>query len=451
MNKEHVFYVKGMHCSSCEVLIEKKLLELNGIKSVEASTPKEQVLIEYVGDRPRVEDLNRLFKKGGYVFSDVSSGGTGYSQGNIFKSIVIALVLIVGFLFINKLGFANSVNVNSKSSLGAFLVFGLLAGFSTCAALVGGIVLSMSKQWADFYPGHSMAQKLQPHLMFNAGRLLFFAVLGAILGGIGSKLQVSLGITSVLIILISLVMLVLGLQMLGLKSFQRVQFTLPKFVTRYISDETKFKGRYLPFLMGGLTFFLPCGFTLTAQGVALLSGNILSGGLIMFFFALGTVPALFLIGLSSAKFSEKPHRAAGFLKVAGILVLFFALFNLNSQLNILGLPSFNNLTSTAAAPSQTNDLPPMINGQQVIKMDASSRGYVPNKFIVKVNVPVRWEITDKGVSGCTNAVIARGLFDGEISLKSGGTSVKEFTPTKIGRYKFSCWMGMIAGAIEVIN
>ena len=64
--KEHIYYIKGMHCASCEVLIEKKLLELENIKSVEASTAKGEVLIEYEDKRPTLERLNEIFSaKGG--------------------------------------------------------------------------------------------------------------------------------------------------------------------------------------------------------------------------------------------------------------------------------------------------------------------------------------------------------------------------------------------------
>ncbi len=30
--REKTYFVKGMHCASCEILIEKKLLELKGTK-----------------------------------------------------------------------------------------------------------------------------------------------------------------------------------------------------------------------------------------------------------------------------------------------------------------------------------------------------------------------------------------------------------------------------------
>ena len=231
--------------------------------------------------------------------------------------------------------------------------------------------------------------------------------------------------------------------------FQKFQIRMPRFITRQVSDENNFSGKKMPFLLGAGTFFLPCGFTVTSQGVALLSGSFWQGGLIMLFFALGTAPMLFLIGLSSVKFVSRPHTAAKFLKTAGLLVLFFALFNINAQFNVLGWPSisdwFNSGSPTKARPTT------LIEGEQVIKMEASASGYQPDYFKIKVGVPVRWEIKDTGTSGCTNAVIARGLFSGQIDLKPGKTAIKKFTPLRVGRYKFSCWMGMINGIIDVVD
>ncbi|OIP86746.1 hypothetical protein AUK05_02850 [Candidatus Shapirobacteria bacterium CG2_30_35_20] len=77
------------------------------------------------------------------------------------------------------------------------------------------------------------------------------------------------------------------------------------------------------------------------------------------------------------------------------------------------------------------------------------RGYTSSTFTIKAGLPVRWEITDRGTAGCTNAVISRSLFQGQINLVPGTTSVREFTaPTT---YRFSCWMGMISSTIEVVK
>lgn len=457
--KECTYYVKGMHCASCEILIEKKLLELGNIESAEASSDKNRVFIVYKGEKPNIDRLNKIFKEENYHFSDQPEKVAEEKEKNNFFLIVgMALIVIIGFFLVKNSGLAGLVNVNSTSSLPMFFFLGLLAGVSSCAALVGGLILSMSKQWTETYSEkNSTLEKLQPHLMFNIGRLVSYTILGAVIGAIGSKLQISLTFTSVLITVVSVMMIFLALQMLGIKAFRRFQFTMPKFITRGITNETKFQGKYMPFLMGAFTFFLPCGFTITAQGLALISGSALQGALIMLFFALGTLPALLVIGLSAVKFSQKPHLAGKFLKIAGILVLFFALYNINTQLNVLGFSSFSDIKFDSSSQQSTNNndseegLPPIVNGKQVIKMDASSSGYKPNYFKVKTGTPVIWEITDTGTSGCTNAIISRGLFADEIPLTPGKVSVKEFTPTKTGKYKFSCWMGMVSGIIEVVD
>ncbi len=453
--KEHIYFVKGMHCASCELLIEKRLLAFRGIKSVEAKADKGEVLIEYTEEKPNTEKLNRIFKEDNYVFFDKPFEAEIPKEKNIFSAIIIAALIILGFLYLNKLGLSGLLNVSSKSSLPAFFVLGLLAGISSCAALIGGMILSMSKQWLAIYSEKmSTFKKLQPHLLFNFGRIASYVFFGAILGAVGGKLYISLQFTSFLIFAVSALMLAMAFQMLGVKAFRKFQFALPRSFTRYISDEKNFKGGYMPFIMGALTFFLPCGFTITAQGLALLSGNPVQGGLIMGLFALGTTPTLLLIGLSAVKFFSRPHLAYQFSKVAGILILFFALFNINNQLNVLGLSSFTDVKNGFSQNSKTIDnsgLAPIVNGKQILKMDALSSGYSPNYFKVKVGLPVRWEITDKGTSGCTNAIISKNLFEGEIPLTPGQTSIKEFTLEKPGKYKFSCWMGMISGIIEVVD
>jgi sulfite exporter TauE/SafE/copper chaperone CopZ/plastocyanin len=455
--EEFVYYVKGMHCASCELLIERELLKIKNIRSVEASVSKGTVRIVYQGERPKIQRLNSIFKKYGYTFFEKP---INLEKTNYFTNVLLPAVLVIFLFFALKNSpLASLVNVTSSSSLPTFFFFGLFAGFSTCAALVGGLLLSLAKQWGQIYAREEkFLTKLQPYLLFNLGRILSFALLGGIIGLVGAKIKFSLGFTAILILLVSLLMVALGLQMLGVKYFQKFQITLPRFITRKIADEKNFQGKFMPILLGAFTFFLPCGFTLTAQSLALISGSFWQGAAIMFFFALGTAVGLLAIGFSSVKFLEKPHLSEKFLKVAGTLVLFFAFYNFNAQLNVLGLPSLSDLKldSFAQAISQKNsfndkDLPPIVNGKQIIKMKASRYGYEPNYFKVRVGIPVRWEIEDVGTSGCTNAIVAKGLFPDEIPLTPGKVSVKEFTPTRPGKYKFSCWMGMVSGIIEVVE
>ena len=341
MTKEYTYSIDGMHCAACEVLIEKKLLALPGVKAVNASTAQGKATIEYEGEKPTVGALNQIFKKDHYTFFEGERPALSRAKKEGISSTLIgfavALALVIGFLFLGKLGISGFLTIASDSSLVTFFGFGLLAGLSSCAALVGGIMLSMSKQWMGLYTVEQGAyRKLQPHVLFTVGRIVSYGILGGALGLIGSRIALSFQVTAILVMVISLVMIVLGLQMLGVPGFRKFQIGLPKFITRYIANESHFQAKYMPLVMGALTFFLPCGFTVTAQTIALLSQNTVRGALIMLAFVLGTTPILLLIGASSVAFLSKPRLAMVFSQTAGFLVLFFALYNIYTQASVLG-------------------------------------------------------------------------------------------------------------------
>lgn len=443
--KSTTYSVSGTHCRSCELLIENEVKKLPGVKSVSASSTEGTVKIEYKKHQPDTNILNKLFKENGYVFSDnslknnhpsLSKEGLGVGskeKGDLFFSIFLVGILLLIFYFMQQSGIFASFNVSASSFPIAFFPFGLLAGFSTCAALVGGLVLSLSQSWSKY--------KLVPVISFNLGRLIIFSLFGAILGYFGSFFRLSITVNIIITLAVSILMLVLGLQMLGVKAFQKFSLALPKSFTGKFSSADKFQGKYLPFILGGLTFFLPCGFTLTTQSLALASGSPATGALIMGFFALGTFIPLFLIGLTGTKITGNKTVS----QVAGLLLLVFALFNFKNQYNLLNVGAPLAGAQSVASVSTTNEV-------AVLKMNAAASGYTPSSFKVKAGQKVRWEITDTGTSGCTNGVIARSLFQGVINLVPGTTSVQEFTaPTTPGTYRFSCWMGMISGTIEVIN
>lgn len=454
---EVTYYVQGMHCASCELIVERRLLELKEVLAVDASLNRREVRIKCVGGTPSVQDLNRLFKEEGYTLSEHPLPERASDSLSIQKILGVggvALLLLAALYTVNRMGLSGLTVVDSSSSLPLFFVFGLLAGLSSCAALVGGIVLSMTKQWSGLYSNNeSFWVRLQPNLLFNLGRLVSYSVFGAALGMIGGVFRVSEAFSSALVVLVSIAMIILALQMLGVRTPARFQPTMPRSMLRYVADESNFKGRFLPFLMGAFTFFLPCGFTLTTQGLAVASGTPIQGALVMFFFALGTSPSLLTIGIASMELSKKPHLSQLLSRVAGILVLFFAFSNINAQFNALGLTSLSDLYARAVtgSPAAGEGLAPIVGGKQLLTMDALAYGYEPAYFKVRSGVPVRWEIADRGFSGCTNAIVSRGLFEGQVDLLSGGTTIKEFTPENPGAYKFSCWMGMASGVIEVID
>ena len=449
--QEQIFYINGMHCANCELKVEKQLLELKHVKAVEASLSKGQILVEHDGKGLSTHQLNNLFATDGYVFSE-KPFKKHWGKQEIGTLIFAPLAVIFLLRLLENTGISSLVDVDSTSSLPAFLAFGLVAGLSSCAALVGGLVLSLSKQWNSYYKAETrFVRKIEPHLLFNLGRLISFGVLGALLGVLGKTFKLSTGFTTALILGVSVIMIILALGMLDIKIFQKIRFSLPKKFTRYVAGERHFQKKIMPFVLGGLTFFLPCGFTVAAQSMALLSGNPLQGALIMLVFALGTLPVLLGISFGSVKILQRKNYSGIFLKIAGIVVLIFAFSSIKNQLTLLGIDfSFLWASSGSKITLAQSTLPPIVDGKQVVRMKAASYGWDPAFITVKAGIPVRWEIEDAGFSGCTNAIVAPRLFEGRLNLVRGKITVYEFNVDKAGVYPFSCWMGMVPGTIQAL-
>jgi plastocyanin domain-containing protein len=88
-----------------------------------------------------------------------------------------------------------------------------------------------------------------------------------------------------------------------------------------------------------------------------------------------------------------------------------------------------------------------------IKMTASSKGFMPNDFVVPVGKKVTWEIQNDGSAGCTASVVARGLVQTPILLgiNAGDKQTVSFTAEKEGDYIFSCAGNLFDGHIKAVN
>ncbi len=460
MGKKQTIYVQGMHCASCELLIEKYIIAQKGVTSVEASLQDSKVDIYYEGkEELDIPLLNKEFEKMGYTFSkkkkdtkesplfhleDGALTVNSEKLGKVFKIGLILAVVITIFIVVDKLQLAKYININGGFTLGAYFTLGIVAGISSCAALVGGMLLSMSKQWNDMYIGQSQKQKSIPHTMFHVGRIVSFALFGGVLGLIGKSVTFNNPtLSAIFIILISIGMFILALQMLEVKWAQKLRFAMPKSFTKSISNENKFSGRFMPFTMGAVTFFIPCGFTLIAQGIALTSGSFLLGSLVMLFFALGTFIPLLGISISGIKMNEKPKSTALFNQIAGILIIFFVFYNINAQFNVLGLPSLNDIKVQPKQVQQEETKKPDPNGEQTLNLTAKGFQYIPTgATTLKAGVKATLVVDNQGIQGCGASMSGRGLFDGYISLKPG-QNIITFTPKK-GTYKITCSMGMVS-------
>ncbi len=343
--QKYIFHVNGMHCNACTLMIESELGELAGVESAKSSLNKNSV--EVVGDfgNKNIEEilffLNEPLKPRGYTLTlekeNLDNTGSNANKWSDFKiALPIALGFIVLFIVLQKLGIINLINA-SKVNYGTAFVIGVVASLSTCMAIVGGLVLSMS---ATFAKGDN---KFKPQIAFHLGRLISFFILGGVIGVIGSAFTLNISLTFILSLVIGLVMLTLGINLLDVFSWsKKLQPSIPKIISRHAHGISKLNNIFTPVLVGIATFFLPCGFTQSMQIYTLSTGSFLEGGLTMLSFALGTLPVLALISFSS--FSIKNSSKSGvFFKTAGLIVILFALFNIINSLVVIGLipPVFN--------------------------------------------------------------------------------------------------------------
>ncbi len=445
---EKKYRVHGMHCLSCALLIEAKLKEDARVLSTKASLRHQTLSVQYRENPLSIQELNALFAREGYSFEELTLLPPLARIRELLLAVGISALLVGFFLLWQRLPWGKSLVIHPYSPPWAFLLFGIMSGTSSCAALVGSLLIPLAKKWANSTLSSSAPITLLPHFLFHGGRLLAFFTLGALLGSVGTFLQWSPRVYSIMVFVVSVGLFLSGLEMVGVKISSPLSFSFPKHAMfKAIEQRRKFSS-LSPLLTGILTVFLPCGFTLTVQGIALIAAHPLQGSLIMGLFALGNFPLLFLIGFSSNVFFRHPRFSRLMPRVAGMVVLFFALFTIQTQLHLWGVKGLGNLASFAS--SQETTIPSSSEALQVITMEAFSFQYTPHSFRVKVNVPVQWRIIDRGVSRCTDAIVAPELFPDEIPIKRGEVTVKEFTPTKIGKFKFTCWMGMVSGVIEVV-
>ena len=199
---------------------------------------------------------------------------------------------------------------------------GLLGGVH-CAAMCGGIATGLSFGQRPANAGAQWLQALQP----NLGRVLGYALAGAIVGGFGHGL-VTIAQTPWLALgmrmAVGVMMVVVALRLLdpsaksnplarpGRALWQRLQ----PLQRRLLPADTAFKRIGVGMLWG----WLPCGLSATLLVTAWLQASALHGALTMVAFGLGTLPVMLPLTWSGARLGQRLQRG-GVRRAAGVFVL----------------------------------------------------------------------------------------------------------------------------------
>jgi sulfite exporter TauE/SafE len=366
-------------------------------------------------------------------------------------------------------------------NLAAVLVTGLFAGGVSCAAVQGGLLTGLitrqkaaTTQPADqprrgdhrtrlggaaTATGNKQAVEpaedrpwraqlgddLAPVGGFLAGKLVSHTLLGALLGTVGSAVELSVGLRTWLQIGAGLLIIVFGLAQLGVPGFRGFVVEPPISWMRLVRNRTRSQAALAPALLGVATVLIPCGVTLSVEALALTSGSALAGAATMAVFVLGTGPLFAVLGYAARKAATAWRGRLAV--VTGLVVLAMGLYTLNGGLELAGSPlSASRIAQTigsAEAPADTTAAS-TVDGKQIVVITARPGSYSPENVRVRAGLPTTLVVKSVGARGCVRSftIPDRGV---EQILPTDGDTRIDLGVLQPGRLDYACGMGMYTG------
>jgi len=218
----------------------------------------------------------------------------------------------------------------------------ILMGFTTgllgaghCIGMCGGLVGALSLTATGQPGGWSF------HLLYNAGRVVTYTLIGALVGWLGSALAYTdrfHEVTRALLLTSDLFIILIGLGTAGLfggMNIASLDFRGPLKTMTAAVQRLRQLPPWLAALPLGLLFgLLPCGYLYAVAISAAQSADPLLGAATMFAFGLGTAPALLLFGGATQWLGNKART--WMLRFAGLLVAGMGVVNLVRHLKLMG-------------------------------------------------------------------------------------------------------------------
>jgi sulfite exporter TauE/SafE len=204
------------------------------------------------------------------------------------------------------------------------VAFASLAGSLHCASMCGGFVAFCSA---------GAPARLRPRAFvmasYNLGRLATYGALGAMAGTLGAMTELAgaaAGMSDAAAWISGGVMLLWGgIMLLQAAGLARSRFRLPRALEERLSRGLARLNERPPALRAALlglsSTLLPCGWLYAFAVVAAGSGSALGGLLVMLAFWLGTVPALFGVGLAVHGILGRVRRHAALVTALALVLL----------------------------------------------------------------------------------------------------------------------------------
>jgi len=217
-------------------------------------------------------------------------------------------------------------------ALTAALLAGLL-GSAHCLGMCAGI----SGLFAVNSNITTLRNQIPMALTYNAGRVMSYAVLGIIVGTVGSVIvKTTPGIAGGIRLLSGVVIILVGLKVAFdlrlLNPIERMGGTLWARIAP--AAQRLVPVTSIPRALGlGLVWgWLPCGLVYSVLLIAATSATPVNGAAIMITFGVGTMPAMVMTGLGAAKLSQLMRRRGTRLGL-GLLIVILGLLTIAMPLS----------------------------------------------------------------------------------------------------------------------
>ncbi len=362
--------------------------------------------------------------------------------------------LLVLFLFLRVYSIENEAALSAQAggfSLLAIFITGLVTGGLTCLAVQGGLLATtIAKQHEEKLKNKiSNNGNTLPILGFLVSKLVAYTMFGALLGWLGSLVDLSLSTQVIMQLVVAIFMIGMAMNMLNIHPiFRYFVIQPPKALTRLIRKTSKRGDLFAPALLGAFTVFIPCGTTQAMMALSIASGSPLLGAAILFAFVLGTSPLFFILGYFTTKLGDAFQSK--FTKVAAASLVLLALYNINGALALSGSPITFRSVSRSVNDKATEVVLGDEQGVEEATIEFNQISYSPGSITVKAGSKVKLNLVNKNGGGCIQAFTIPKLGVKKI-VRIGTSDTVEFTaPTKPQTIDFMCSMGMFRGEIEVI-
>jgi sulfite exporter TauE/SafE/copper chaperone CopZ len=441
-----------MHCNSCKLLLERSISTIDKVRNVDANVQKWTVTIWYE-QIPNLDEIKETIHECGYEISEEEVTHPWLSTDiNDYKILLFSLVLfILLYLILNTTGVSSLFDIQSQwtPSFPLVVLIGITAGFSSCMAVVGWLVLAISSKWNTQKAEQTFWQKIIPHLRFNIRRVVWFWVLWWILGLVWSMISLSPFMMSVMTLIVWVIMTILWINLTQISPrLSAISISLPtgnlfsNKETKLITQTKTWSRTHLwTFGSGVLTFFLPCGFTFAMQLYAISTWSFRMWMTIMTLFALWTLPWLLGIGSLTSIFRRKKAQIG--YKAIWVLVILLWLYNIANSYNVV---------STRLHLWATQEISQNTQISEIINMQYTDSWLTPSTIYLEIDKVYAIIIdTQTTVYGCMSTIYIPWLDENIQSVKQGEKIKFLVDAAKSWTYEFRCAMWLSHNARIIVK